>query len=183
MKRLIKYLALLLTTHSIIANETPVKPTTIDSIPAPIYYFPATNIYDIRKSLKIKFLENHRCIFFDFHYIGVKHEFFVEYTKWFTRVKDRIVGAYRPTSFDCDNFALLYKSLMSTSIYKNNKNREILVGIISVKQKKAILGIDEGVLHALNIVKTDKGWFVVEPQTGEFISLKDYPNEITRYIF
>jgi hypothetical protein len=40
-----------------------------------------------------------------------------------------------------------------------------------------------GNYHALNIIKTNKGWFVVEPQTGQYMDLKSYPNEIEKYIF
>ena len=184
MKHFLKYLGFLLILNISYATESPKgNPTNLDSLPTPKYTLHATDSFDIRKELKIKLFEGNRLTFFDFHYIGITHSYFEEYTKWFLNVKTNLLNGSTPESFDCDNFSLLYKSLLSTAVYKNNKDKEILVGVIMVRQKHPMLGIPAGVLHALNIVKTDMGWFVVEPQTGEFINLKDYPNEIRKYIF
>jgi len=183
--KIFKYILFLLSLNIGLAKEaTTLDPATnLNSIPVPKYHFPATNSFDIRTSLKIKFLEGKKILFFDFHYIRIKQSYLKEYTSWFAKMKRSLVGNWTPTSFDCDNFSLLYKSMLSTAIYKHNKSREILVGIIMVKQKVPALGLPAGDWHSLNIVGTDEGWIVVEPQTGEFINLKEYPNEIVKYIF
>jgi len=58
-----------------------------------------------------------------------------------------------------------------------------LVGVIVVVQKEKALGIPTSATHALNLVFTDKGWIVYEPQTGQHCPLSEYPNVINTYIF
>jgi len=38
-------------------------------------------------------------------------------------------------------------------------------------------GIPKGGAHMLNLVFTNKDWYVFEPQTGKFIELHKYPNQ------
>ena len=92
------------------------------------------------------------------------------YMKWILRVFG-ILGWQK--KFDCDDFALLWKMLTS------------------LRHAKAKAGTSEGVAcgvlwyvidgtqtsHAVNIVKTERGWQVFDPQTEEFISLTQKERE------
>lgn len=89
-------------------------------------------------------------------------------------------------SHDCDNFAMLYKSMMSVAGFKSNSKIEPASGLITVQQVNEFGGIPgTGGLHMLILVMTNQGWYVVEPQTGDFILLEDYPNQqhIKMFIF
>lgn len=87
---------------------------------------------------------------------------------------------------DCDNFAMLYKSMMSVASFKANEDAEPACGLITTQQINDFGGIPgTGGLHMLILVMTDQGWYVVEPQTGKFTLLEDYPNQqhIKMFIF
>jgi hypothetical protein len=124
--------------------------------------------------------------------VGVTHKYFKKFNKWYLSfVGKQLVASYKKNNgkhpeeaYDCDNHARLYKSMMSfASLTGKSPNRELLVGIIMVEQKHKQLGIRAEGAHALNLVHTDKGWIVFEPQTGEFCKLSEYKNSIYSYIF
>ncbi|MGJ3244398.1 MAG: hypothetical protein ACFE0O_15765, partial [Opitutales bacterium] len=50
------------------------------------------------------------------------------------------------------------------------------VGSAVARQKTAWAGPGAGGHHAVGIAATDRGWMVVEPQTGEMVDLDRYPN-------
>jgi len=86
-------------------------------------------------------------------------------------------------NLDCDNFAMLYKSLASVSAYKSGIKEEIGVGLVAVDQMHPFGGVPAGGLHMLNIVFTSKNWYIYEAQTGQYIQLDKYPNQkYIRYI-
>ena len=80
-------------------------------------------------------------------------------------------------TLDCDNFAMLYKSMWSVASYSNGNTMEFAVGLVLVQQVHQFGGITSGALHMLNIVFCNKNWYIFEPQTGEFIELNKYPNQ------
>lgn len=107
---------------------------------------------------------------------------FIEWWKIFL-VKNNL--RHRENSFDCDNFSNLFKSILFlTNKYKENSG-QILVGLAIVKQKFAFAYIPSGneVWHMMNIVYTDEGWYMVEPQNGMYIHIDYYPNEILSVYF
>jgi len=108
---------------------------------------------------------------------------FIEWWKIFL-IKNRIT--YLENNFDCDNFSNLFKSLL----FLTNKNQtenagQILVGLAIVKQNFEFAYIPSGceTWHMLNIVLTDTGWYMVEPQNGMYIHIDYYPNQILSIYF
>ena len=149
-------------------------PQALEEVPAARYHYPGLTDEQSKHSLDIA----------PYDYVKVKYDYLVNFNKWFIAATKRFYRKDLGDGYDCDNFAHLYKSLMSTAAYKNNSKREILVGVIFVAQRKDFGGIPAGKYnHALNLIGTEKGWFVIEPQTGEMCELKDYPNYIMWYIF
>jgi len=139
---------------------------------------------EAKRSLNIKVYNLHKAIFVDQTYIGIKHSYFEKFNTWFIPATKHLKYRGKGDAYDCDNFAYLYRSLMSASGYKSWSENELLVGVIFVKQKKDWGGISGGdYLHALNLMYTSEGWHVVEPQTGFAGKLKNYPNQIIWYIF
>ena len=58
-----------------------------------------------------------------------------------------------------------------------------MVGVILVEQTEKFLGIPKVRRHALNIVFTEKGWIIYEPQTNMMCMLKEYPMAIKAFVF
>ena len=73
--------------------------------------------------------------------------------------------------------------MFSIATLKKDVKRELLVGVILVEQSEHFLGIPATNRHALNVVFTDKGWVVYEPQTNMLCMLKDYPLAIKAFVF
>jgi hypothetical protein len=123
----------------------------------------------------------------DQQYISITKDTINRYSGWFANHFNPFIGSSGQAS-DCDNIAFLYKHILSASTIKNKQSSEILCGVLMVKQINDFGNIWSGpadkspVLHALNIIKTsDRGWYVVEPQTGTMCPLDSYPNK--QYIF
>lgn len=75
--------------------------------------------------------------------------------------------------FDCDDFALLWKMLTSLRHAKaqGGTSEGVACGIVWYVK-------DGGqTSHAVNIVKTERGWQMFEPQTEEFITLSKTERE------
>lgn len=115
----------------------------------------------------------------DRHFREVDYFFFQKFNKWFKEVKfeNGIMPINQNETLDCDNFAMLYKSLMSVSSYKSNIEHEPAVALIIVEQKYSFGGVPPGALHMLNLVFASNAWYVFEPQTGKYIKLEHYPNQ------
>ena len=72
---------------------------------------------------------------------------------------------------------MLYKSLFGVASYSNKFDIEFAVGVVVVKQVNEFGGIPTGYLHMLNIVFTNRDWYIFEPQTGVYIELHKYVNQ------
>lgn len=124
--------------------------------------------------------ENIGFIMLDSAYKPVDYFFFKKFNKWFKNLlfQNGIMSlGGGGQSLDCDNFAMLYKSMIGVASYSNNYDVEFAVGLVVVEQVNEFGGIPEGYLHMLNIVFTTKDWYIFEPQTGEYIELDKYPNQ------
>ena len=125
-------------------------------------------------------------IMLDAIYKPVDYYFFKKFNKWFKELLfDNGIMSLGESkqSLDCDNFAMLYKSLFGVASYANNSDAEFAVGAVVVEQVNEFGGIPSGYLHMLNIIFTNKDWYIFEPQTGEYIELHNYPNqEFIKYI-
>jgi hypothetical protein len=131
------------------------------------------------KLLEVTGNEDLKIYFQDFKYIPVTLDWLQQYVQWWEGAKVTFGINYRGEQFDCENFARLFKALGDVTILGLNRKEAASLGIGSllVLPKKEFGGIGpEDGTHVLNIVGTDMGWFVVEPQTGAIIELGKYPN-------
>jgi hypothetical protein len=123
---------------------------------------------------------------FDVSYTSVDYYFFLKFNNWFKKLKfeNGIMPIDQKENLDCDNFAMLYKSLMGISGYKSSQEEEPSVAVVVVRQKHEFGGIPaSNGLHMLNLIMTNNGWFILEPQSNEFILLEEYPNqEFVKYL-
>lgn len=115
----------------------------------------------------------------DGKYFKVDYYFFKKFNNWFKKLQfeNGILPIDQKENLDCDNFAMLYKSLMSVSAYKSSSAIEPAVALLVLEQVKPFGGIPSGGLHMVNLVFTNQGWYVIEPQTGKYILLEKYPNQ------
>tara|TARA_B100000085_G_scaffold285631_1_gene322596 strand:+ start:184 stop:789 length:606 start_codon:yes stop_codon:yes gene_type:complete len=119
-------------------------------------------------------------VMLDTIYKPVDFFFFKKFNSWFENLlfENGLMSlGGNGENLDCDNYAMLYKSLMGVASYSNGVDVEFAVGLVVVEQRKPFGGIPEGYLHMLNLVFTNKDWYIFEPQTGEYIELYKYPNQ------
>jgi len=172
----------------------------VQNVPTPLYGFydvlTDRGVTDSLREAQVKiatwYIGGSNAIqYHDQAYITITKKSLSNYSGWFANVFNPVMGTNGDAT-DCDNIAFLYRYALSATTIKNKTGKEILCGVLMVKQIHAFGGItpaDEGdvpVLHALNIIKTsDSDWYVVEPQTGTLCPLANYPNKpyIFRIIF
>jgi hypothetical protein len=130
-------------------------------------------------SIKINVPKNVKILMLDTNYRVLDYHFFRKFNNWFEQVKfqNGIMAINQEENLDCDNFALLYKSLLSISYYKSNVSHEPAVATVLVEQKQSFGGVPAGGLHMLNLIFTSKAWYIFEPQTGQYTELENYPNQ------
>jgi hypothetical protein len=77
---------------------------------------------------------------------------------------------YHAEGMDCDNYSNFYKqNMVIANLRSRGSHRgDVPCAVIIVNQR------DKGIIHALNLVRTDRGWFAVEPQEGRITALARY---------
>lgn len=139
-------------------------------------------------SVNTKIPMNVHIVQLDEQYKPVDYYWFRKFNNWF---KDSLFNngllslGNDSSNMDCDNYSMLYKSFMSTAAYKSGAKIEPASCLIVCRQVNPFGGLPSGGYHMLVMVMTSQGWYVVEPQTGEFDKLEKYPNQeyITTLIF
>ena len=120
-------------------------------------------------------------LLFDSKFDQVDYFYFLKFNNWFEKLKfeNGIMPIDQEENLDCDNFALLYKSLMGIGAYKNGNKNEPAVAVLIVEQRHAFGGIpaSPGSLHMINLIITNNGWFIFEAQTGAKKLIEEYPNQ------
>lgn len=121
----------------------------------------------------------------DAKYVLVDHDWMISLIDWWSKFKWIVGVEYKNESFDCDNFARFLSSIAMltsdiTSSYKIPA--QLMLGTISVFQKEPFGRVDaSGGTHMLNFFVSEKGIFILEPQSNFFISYDKYPN--VRWIY
>ena len=130
-------------------------------------------------SINIKVPKDIGMLILDSKYQSVDYFYFRKFNKWFKKIvfQNGIMPINQNEIIDCDNFAMLYKSLFSVGAYASNNSQEFAVASVIVMQENPFGGIPSGGLHMLNLVFTTRDWYIFEPQTGEYIELQNYPNQ------
>jgi hypothetical protein len=120
-------------------------------------------------------------LFRDEKYSLVTLEYLDRYGKWWIEFLDKNKLKFHENYFDCDNYSDLFMVLfiLSSRRYELSQKSQIACGTLIVETVEAFAGIpaQSNAWHSLNIIWTDAGWFVIEPQNGTYISLSSYPNK------
>jgi hypothetical protein len=117
--------------------------------------------------------------FQDFAYVPVRFEWLQQYVLWWKEAMENFGIAYANDAFDCENYARLFKAMLDVQIIpielKESKSLASATVLVYPKSEFGGVGPESGT-HVLNLVGTDRGWFIVEPQTGAMVELSRYPN-------
>ena len=117
--------------------------------------------------------------FQDYTYIPVRFEWLEQYVLWWKEAMANFGIAYANDAFDCENFARLFKAMLDVQIIpiELKESKSIASATVLVYPKNEFGGVGpESGTHVLNLVGTDRGWIIVEPQTGAMTELSRYPN-------
>ena len=129
-------------------------------------------------SVRILVPEDVQVLMLDSNFKEVDYFWYRKFNNWFAKLKhDNGIMPSSNQNMDCDNFAMLYKSLASVASYKAGVDHEPAVAVMLVYQHHEFGGVPGGSLHMVNLVFTSQGWYVFEPQSGEACLLEHYPNQ------
>jgi hypothetical protein len=109
----------------------------------------------------------------------VNYDHAVAMVKWSQQFIFAANIKYTSQSHDCDKFAKMLVYAISLSAGYAGVEATPMAAVLAVVQVKAWGGVPgSGQGHAVVGVATDRGILIVEPQTGYYGMLKDYPNPI-----
>jgi len=132
---------------------------------------------DIGKELHNTFgVPGYRMVLADRVYQAPEHESMIELIQWMRYFYWSTPSMrYRPEAYDCDNYArtfVVFSDLAGMAKFDG----QIAIVRIYTSQKYSWGGVPSGGQHALVAFRSDRGWFVYEPQTGQVVSADQYPN-------
>jgi len=120
----------------------------------------------------------------DSHYCPINYNYLTLFIDDWKFKRSQHAFPYYNNVYDCEDIAWSFKVHFTERILDEFNIGEwgLAVGIGIVEQKNAWGGTERGtnsevLLHVVNFVLTDRGWFVIEPANGEIISLQHYPNK------
>jgi len=109
-----------------------------------------------------------------------EHAQFTEFKKWFGKLEKPLKIRFVDQQWDCDNYASCFVAFADLLALKSGETRgSICIGWATVFYRFKFAGIPAGGAHAVVVVGTTKGLFIVEPQDGTMVALKDFPNRHT----
>jgi hypothetical protein len=109
-----------------------------------------------------------------------EHGWFVDLSKWFGKVQTPLKIRYVDQLWDCDNYANCFVAFADMIALQGGEERgSFCIGWATVNYRFPFAGIRAGAAHAVVIVGTSKGLFVLEPQGGTIVALSKYPNRDT----
>jgi hypothetical protein len=98
---------------------------------------------------------------------------------WFRTLEKPLKIRFEDQLWDCDNYANCFVSFADLLALKSGETRgSLCVGWATVFYRRPFAGIRSGA-HAVVIVGTSQGLYIIEPQDGTMVALKDFPNRDT----
>lgn len=117
----------------------------------------------------------------DTTFTAVSHDWIERVLPWSWEFARATGLAYSPESLDCDKFSLGLAYAANVAASRAGVRAQPLLARIDVRQVNAWGGAGAGGGHSLNAVLTDRGIYVIEPQSRTLAPLAEYPNR--DYIF
>lgn len=102
------------------------------------------------------------------------------YKTWFARLERPLRLRFEAERWDCDDYANCFVTFADLLALRAREARgPLAVGWATVFNRHPFAGIEAGGAHAVVVVATAEGVFVIEPQDGTMIALEKYPNRDT----
>jgi hypothetical protein len=114
----------------------------------------------------------------DSKFVLVSYEHFVAMLNWGLQFKSAANISYVGNSHDCDKFAKALVYAFGLSAAYSNIDAMPMVAVLIVIQEKSWGNVPAGGYHAVVGIATNKGIFVIEPQSGFYAPLSKYPNPV-----
>ncbi len=110
-------------------------------------------------------------------FVRPDHRWFLAYVRWFQLLGRPLNLHYQDELFNCVNYSRCFVAFADLLAQNGGEMRgSICVGWATVFNQNSFGGVPAGGGHAIVIAGTSEGLFVVEPQTGTMVALRDYPN-------
>ncbi len=110
-------------------------------------------------------------------FVRPDHAWLTAYAEWFNRLQKALKLTYKDQAWDCDDFARCFVAFADMVALGAGESRgSIGVGWATVHNRLAFGGVGPGGGHAIVVVATSNGIFVIEPSTGKMAALGKYPN-------
>jgi hypothetical protein len=111
------------------------------------------------------------------HLVRPDHRWLVAFDEWFRRLAQPLKIGYVDEAWDCDNYARCFVAFADLVALQGGETRgTICVGWATVFNSRPFGGAPAGGAHAIVIVGTSQGLYVIEPQSGAMAPLHQYPN-------
>ena len=108
------------------------------------------------------------------------HDWLVAFNGWFRSLQKPLKIHFEDQAFDCDDFANTYVAFADLlALRSGQSDGSVCVGWATVNYRVAFAGIRRGTAHAVAIIGTSRGLYIVEPQDGTMVSLREFPNRDT----
>lgn len=110
-------------------------------------------------------------------YSAVDHAWMRELVAWFRKEAEHLHLDFRPESWDCDDFSKSLNAFADLAqLGSPTVDAPRLIGRLVVEQRHPWAGTPAGGTHEVIVFRSEKAWWVCEPQSGEMVSLLLYPN-------
>jgi hypothetical protein len=110
-------------------------------------------------------------------FVRPDHRWLLAYVRWFRLLGKPLNLHYQDELFNCVNYSRCFVVFADLLAQNGGEGRgSICVGWATVFNRNSFAGVPAGGAHAIVIAGTSEGLFVVEPQTGTMVALRDYPN-------
>jgi len=111
------------------------------------------------------------------NFVRPDHQWLLAFDRWFRTLNKSLKVEFVEETWDCDNYARSFVAFADLAAMRAGEARgSICVGWATVYNSRSFGGIPAGGGHAVVIVGTSEGIFVIEPQNGEIAPLAKYPN-------
>jgi hypothetical protein len=118
-----------------------------------------------------------RVIYSRTSFVRPPHAWLVAFAEWFNRLQKSLKLTYKDEAWDCDDFARCFVAFADMVALGAGESRgSICMGWATVFNRESFAGVDAGGGHAVVVVATSKGIFVIEPSNGKMAALGKYPN-------
>jgi hypothetical protein len=109
-----------------------------------------------------------------------EHAQLVEFKSWFRKLEKPLKIRFVDQLWDCDNYANCFVAFADLLSLRAGETRgSVCIGWASVFYRFKFAGIRAGGAHAVVVVGTSQGLFILEPQDGTMVALRDFPNRHT----